>query len=125
MNDELCQRALEAGETNELLEMILATIGLAVAVIDRRERVQIWNGRASELWGLGPGDVAGQPLRGLDIGLPVEQLREPIRACLGGGTRREELTLKALDRRGRTFDCRVVCLPVASARNHGGVTGSP
>jgi two-component system, chemotaxis family, CheB/CheR fusion protein len=123
MNDELRHRTLEVGEMNSFLETILTTIGLAVAVIDRRQCVQIWNGQARQLWGLDAEDVADQPLLGLDIGLPVDQLRKPIRACLTGESEREELTLEAVNRRGRSFTCRVVCLSLGAVQDDGEVGG--
>jgi two-component system, chemotaxis family, CheB/CheR fusion protein len=123
MNDELRHRTLEVGEMNAFLETILTTIGLAVAVVDRRQCVQIWNGQARELWGLDAEEVADQPLLGLDIGLPVDQLRKPIRACLSGDSEREELAVEAINRRGRTFTCRVVCLPIGTSQGNGEVTG--
>jgi len=119
MNDELRHRTLEVHEMNAFLETVLTTIGLAVAVIDRRQCVQIWNGQARELWGLSAEDVADQPLLGLDIGLPVEHLRAPIRACLTGASEREEVLLDAVNRRGRSFTCRVVCLPLGSPQAQG------
>jgi two-component system, chemotaxis family, CheB/CheR fusion protein len=123
MNDELRHRTLEVNEMNTFLETILTTIGLAVAVIDRRQCVQIWNGQAKELWGLDADDVSDQPLLSLDIGLPVDELRKPIRDCLAGKAEREELTLEAVNRRGRSFTCRVVCLPLGSVQGGGEITG--
>jgi len=123
MNDELRHRTIEVSEMNSFLETILTTIGLAVAVIDRRQCVQIWNGQARELWGLDAEEVADQPLLSLDIGLPVDQLRKPIRACLAKESEREEVTLEAVNRRGRAFSCRVICLPLGAAGSDGEVSG--
>ena len=53
--------------------------------MDRDVRVQVWNETAAELWGLRDDEVEGEHLTDLDIGLPVEQLNQPIRACLNGG----------------------------------------
>ncbi|HET8833095.1 MAG TPA: hypothetical protein VFN08_00090 [Gemmatimonadales bacterium] len=41
----------------------------------------------------------------LDIGLPVEQLRTPIRSCLAAKTEFLDLTLDATNRRGRASRC--------------------
>jgi two-component system, chemotaxis family, CheB/CheR fusion protein len=112
MNDELRHRTLELNEMNSFLETILTTIGLAVAVVDRRQHVQIWNGQAREMWGVSPDEAADQHLFALEIGLPVDQLKAPLRACLSGESQREELVLDAVNRRGRAFRCRVVCLPL-------------
>jgi two-component system, chemotaxis family, CheB/CheR fusion protein len=123
MNDELRHRTLELNEMNSFLETILTTMGLAVAVLDRRQYVQIWNGQARELWGLSPEEAADQHLFALEIGLPVDQLQAPLRACLTGDSQREELVLDAVNRTGKPFRCRVVCMPLHDGGD-GGVSGA-
>jgi two-component system CheB/CheR fusion protein len=122
MNEELRHRSLELNEINAFLETILSTVGLAVAVLDRRQHVQIWNGQARELWGLSAEEATDQHLLALDFGLPVEKLRQPLRSLLQDGTARQELVLDATSRRGKAFQCRVVCLPL-HAGNDGDVSG--
>jgi len=51
----------------------------------------------------------------LDIGLPVEQLRQPIRAVLAGETNRAELTLDCRNRRGRAVRCPITCTQLSGA----------
>jgi two-component system, chemotaxis family, CheB/CheR fusion protein len=114
MNDELRHRTLELNEMNSFLETIVTTIGLAVAVLDNRQYVQIWNGQARELWGVSPEEAADQHLFALDIGLPLDQLKQPLRACLTGASEREELVLDAHNRKGKPFRCRVLCLPLTT-----------
>lgn len=123
MNEELRHRTLELNDLNTFLETILTTIGLAVAVLDRRQHVQIWNGQARELWGLAAPETEDQHLLSLDIGLPVDQLKQPLQGVLAGKSTREELVLEATNRRGRAFQCRVVCLPLGSPSN-GEVSGA-
>ncbi|MFL5830161.1 MAG: CheR family methyltransferase [Solirubrobacteraceae bacterium] len=122
MNDELRHRTLELNDMNTFLETILATIGLAVAVLDRQQHVQIWNGQAYDLWGLASEEVEDQNFLGLDFGLPVEKLRPQMRAVLTGTSQREETTLQARNRRGKPFQCRVTLLPLA-ADGDGKATG--
>jgi two-component system CheB/CheR fusion protein len=122
MNEELRHRSGELNETNAFLETILTTIGMAVAVLDRQERVQIWNGQARELWGLTPEDVEDRNILGLDFGLPVKRLRSQLRACVTGASTREEVVLDATDRRGKPFQCRVTCLSWGNS-NGGAVSG--
>ncbi len=117
MNDELRHRSLELNDINAFLETILTTIGLAVTVLDGRQHVQLWNDHARELWGLTPEETEDQHLFSLDIGLPVEKLKSPLRALLNGDSEREEVTIEATNRRGKTFQCRVTCLPLG--RNGG------
>jgi two-component system CheB/CheR fusion protein len=112
MNDELRHRTLELNDTNTFLEAILGTIGVAVAVLDRHQRVQIWNGQAYELWGLTSDEVEDQNLLALDFGLPVEKLKPLLRDCLSNGDGRGELVVEAVNRRGKNFECRVTCLPM-------------
>ncbi|MGO9902135.1 MAG: CheR family methyltransferase [Solirubrobacteraceae bacterium] len=114
MNEELRHRTLEVTEMNNFLEIVLGTIGLAVAVLDRNERVQIWNGQSRELWGLTADQAEDHPLISLDLGLPVEQLQTSLHACLAGDSRREELVLQATGRRGKEFQCRVICMPLGN-----------
>ncbi|MGO9750300.1 MAG: CheR family methyltransferase [Solirubrobacteraceae bacterium] len=122
MNEELRHRTLEVGEMNNFLEIVLGAIGLAVAVIDRNERVQMWNGQSRKLWGLTADEAEDHRLMSLDFGLPLEQLQAPLRACLVGDSRREELVLAARSRRGTEFQCRVICIPLANPGN-GGIPG--
>jgi two-component system, chemotaxis family, CheB/CheR fusion protein len=122
MNEELRQRTFELNDVNTFLETILTTIGLAVAVLDQRQHVQLWNGQARELWGLTAEEVEGQHLLGLDIGLPVEQLKPMLRDCLNGNHERHQVTLDAVNRRGKPVRCVVSCLPLTSL-NDGEATG--
>ena len=112
MNEELRHRTQEVNDVNSFLETILSTIGLAVAVLDRNSRVQIWNGKARELWGVTPEEAEDQHLLSLDIGLPLDKLRKQLRATLGGDSAREEILLDATNRRGKPFQCRVTLLPL-------------
>jgi two-component system CheB/CheR fusion protein len=114
MNSELRSRTLELNDMNAFLETILTTVGLAVAVVDRRQHVQIWNGQARELWGLTSDEVVDQHLMTLDFGLPVEQLKAGLRSCLAGESEREELMLEATNRRGQRFRCQVVTMPLGN-----------
>jgi two-component system, chemotaxis family, CheB/CheR fusion protein len=122
MNEELRHRTLELNDMNAFLETILATIGLAVAVLDHQQHVQIWNGQAYDLWGLNSEEVENENFLGLDIGLPVDKLRPQMRAVLTGSSEREETTLEATNRRGKAFQCRVTLLPLGADRN-GNSTG--
>ncbi len=122
MNEELRHRTLELNDTNTFLEAILTTIGVAVAVLDRHQHVRIWNGQAYELWGLTSEEVEDQNLLALDFGLPVEKLKPMLRACLSDGSKSQEATVEATNRRGRKFRCRVTCLPMGNDRD-GEVSG--
>ena len=122
MNDELRQRTFELNDVNAFLETILTTIGLSVVVLDRQLHVQLWNGQSRELWGLSSEDVEGRHLLGLDIGLPVEQLRPMLLAALKGENGAQQTTLDAVNRRGKAIRCKVSCMTL-SPLNDGVVTG--
>ena len=122
MNDELRQRTLELNEVNAFLEMILTSLGVAVVVLDRQLQIQVWNAHSEDLWGLRSEEVVGTHFLGLDIGLPVEQLKAPIRAALQDERARSETKLPATTRRGKRIECVVTCLPLAvDARDVSGV----
>ena len=53
----------------------------------------------------------------LDIGLPTEHLRQPIRKCLSGESSAEKLQLPATNRRGRPVRLAVTCAPFALGKN--------
>src|SRR4028119_886363 len=57
----------------------------------------------------------------LDIGLSVEELRGAIRACQSGVSDYQEITLNAVNRRGKTISCRVVSTPLSIATQQHGV----
>ncbi len=57
-------------------------------------KVEIWSDQAQELWGLRSDEVRGQPFSRLDIGLPVEELWEPILQSLTDGPRGNELVAR-------------------------------
>lgn len=124
MNDELRHRSLELNDLNESLETILATIGLAVAVVDREQHVQMWNGEARELWGLTADETEDRHLLSLDFGLPVERLKRQLHAVLGRESSGEEVVLEATNRRGRELQCRVTILPLGGDGGSG-IDGAP
>ena len=113
MNDELRQRSIELDEINLYLEAILTGLQSAVVVVDREVRVRLWNRHAQELWGLRSDEVQGEHLLNLDIGLPVEHLRQPVRMCLAG-EQPDEIELNAVNRRGRSVTCVVQASPLRS-----------
>lgn len=121
MNEELRLRTGELNRATVLVESMLASLGVGVAVVDRDLRVQMWNERAKELWGVDIDDVRGRHLFNLDIGLPVAELREALLASVAGAATKEQ-HLDARDRRGRDVVCRVRTAPLADVS--GAVAGA-
>ena len=114
INEELHLRSEELNQVNTFLESILTSMRSGVVVLDPELHVQIWNQKNEELWGLRSDEVQGQHFLNLDIGLPVEQLRQPLRSCLAGETEPVALTLKATNRRGKAIQCEVTCTALIS-----------
>jgi two-component system CheB/CheR fusion protein len=106
MNDELRERTDEALRANSFLGSILAGIHHSVVVIDKQLRVIAWSRAAAELWGLHAEEVQGEHFLNLDIGIPVGQLRDPLRAALAGDDA-PDVELSGHDRRGHAIHCRV------------------
>jgi two-component system CheB/CheR fusion protein len=111
LNDEHARRTVEMDRLNLFLEGILANLGMGVVVVDRDERVQVWNAGSTDLWGLRPDEAEGEELLGLDLGLPMAELREPVRAALSGGDG-GEVALAAVTRRGHPVECTVRTQPL-------------
>lgn len=119
VNDELRERTSELGDVNELLESILASLGVAVAVLDRTQRIRVWNHGAEELWGLRQGEAIQQHFLGLEIGLQPERLAPALRAVISGASARETAALDAVNRRGRTVVCETTIMPLAARGDAG------
>ena len=113
-NEELRVRSAEVAEANAFLNSILGSLRSGVVVVDRELRVRAWNPAAEDLWGLRGDEVKGKHFLDLDIGLPADQLRAPIRGALSGASDGEHLVIPARNRRGRDFQCSVTCAPAGS-----------
>jgi two-component system CheB/CheR fusion protein len=111
MNDELRERTDETSQANSFLASVLAGIQQGVVVVDRSLRVLAWSGRTADLWGLRDHEVEGENLLNLDIGIPVQRLRDPIRRVLAGETA-AEVELEGHDRRGKPVRVRVAVAPL-------------
>jgi two-component system CheB/CheR fusion protein len=121
-NEELRQRSEDLNGANGFLESVLTGVRSGVAVLDRELHVIAWNHRAEDLWGLRPDEVRNQNFLNLDIGLPADQLRPGIRACLTGESDHTETVLAATNRRGKPISCKITGTPLlGSNRERRGV----
>jgi two-component system CheB/CheR fusion protein len=111
INDELTLRTNELNTSKSFLETIMSNLKVGIVVVDRDFHIQNWNSMAEDLWGLRSGEILGTSLLGLDIGLPVEHLKHPIRTVLDEKSDIQELVLKAINRRGKGIQCRVTVTP--------------
>jgi two-component system CheB/CheR fusion protein len=114
INDELRVRTEDLNKSTAFLGSILSSLRGGVVVVDRNLSILIWNHMAEDLWGLRAEEVKGQSFLSLDIGLPVGQLRAPIRDCVNDGNEQQELVVNAVNRRGRSITCRVEITPFKS-----------
>jgi len=107
-NEALRDRQERSDQVNSLMSAVLGSLSSGIAVVDPELRVIAWNARAEELWGVRTDEALGQYLPGLDIGLPVEQLREPLEARLAStSTDPQVVQVDAVNRRGRAVRLRV------------------
>jgi two-component system CheB/CheR fusion protein len=107
MNEELRQRTVELNQSTLFLWSILVAMEAGVVVVDWDLNILLWNSRAEDLWGLRSDEVMGRSLWSLDIGLPVERLKEPMQAFLAGEGDGRDVVLEAINRRGRPVTCRI------------------
>jgi two-component system, chemotaxis family, CheB/CheR fusion protein len=122
MNDEMRVRSVELNEVNDFLERILGTMQMSVIVLDGDQRVQIWNGESTEMWGVRADEAQGQNLWSLDIGLPMDGVNSAVANVLSGREERADLDIDATNRRGHAVRLHVTCL--ALGRSDGAVGGA-
>jgi two-component system CheB/CheR fusion protein len=114
INEEMRQRTAELNQVNDFLESILTSMRVGVMVVGSNMQIEAWNVRAEDLWGLRSEEVEGQHFMNIDIGLPLDKLKQSIRNCLNGQKDYQEVSLEATNRKGRKIECRVVCTPLKS-----------
>jgi two-component system, chemotaxis family, CheB/CheR fusion protein len=123
MNDELRERTDETLLANTFLASVLSSIQQGVIVVDKTLQVVAWSRRATDLWGLRDDEVEGEHLLNLDIGIPVQRLRNPVRRILAG-TEAEEVELDGHDRRGKPVRVRIAFAPLQNRPNADGPDGA-
>ncbi|HEX8093042.1 CheR family methyltransferase [Jatrophihabitans sp.] len=114
-NQELQNRTAEVSALNRFLESILSSLSAAAIVVSPELTVRTWNRQAYELWGVREDEAVGQHLLNLDIGLPTGELRAVVREVAGGDREHAELSLQAVNRRGRPVELRVTVTTLADA----------
>jgi PAS domain S-box-containing protein len=103
---------LELNEVNAFLAAVLRSLRRAVVVVDRDLVIRVWNEHAEDLWGLRSDEVVGAHFLNLDIGLPVQELHDLLRACLNEQADGQSRTVPSHNRRGMSIDCVVSCAPL-------------
>ena len=112
INEELRERSEELNRANSFFESILTGVRSGVVVLDSGLHVLAWNHRAEDFWGLRNDEVEGQNFLNLDIGLPVQNVRADIRACLSGEREYSETLVPAANRRAKKITCKVTVTPL-------------
>jgi two-component system CheB/CheR fusion protein len=121
MNDQIETRSEELNHVNAYLRSILSGLRAAVVVLSPSLEVEIWSEKAQDLWGLRSEEVQNQPFFDLDIGLPMEDLKEPVRDCLISGPQGNVLEISGVNRRGKPIRCLVTCTRLADGTGPAGV----
>jgi two-component system CheB/CheR fusion protein len=109
INDEVRERSDALAELNTFLESILTSLRGAVVMLDRDLQIHKWNHRSEDMWRFRSEEVLRRNFLNLDIGLPVEQLKGPIKACLTQEAEFMEVVLDGTNRRGRSIRVKVTC----------------
>ena len=116
-NEQLRQSGDELNRASAFFENILNSFHEGLIVVDAELRVQAWNHRSEDLWGLRADEVIGKHLMNLDIGLPTQHLCPPVRQCLSGESVIERMHISATNRRGRLVRLGIACSPFALGAN--------
>ena len=87
----------------------------AIVVLNGRLLVTEWNLRATDLWGLREEEVLGEPFFGLDFGLPLERLQDPVRACRTPGASAVTVEVDGVNRLGASITCTVSVSPITGS----------
>ncbi len=139
INSDLRDRTAELDHLNSFMDTVFTSLRVGIAILDADLRIQLWNARAEDLWGLRQAEVVESQFLALDIGLPVDQLTGAIRDIQRGRAPQVSLALEAINRRGRQIPCRITISPLpvdgrqglllvmedASAAESAILTGSP
>jgi two-component system CheB/CheR fusion protein len=112
INEELRQRSDELNRVNSFLESILTSLRAGVVVLSPDLHILIWNRKSEDLWGLRTDEVFLRHLMSLDIGLPLEPLRQPLLSIIAGESQSHQVVLSARNRRGKSIQCEVICTPL-------------
>ncbi|HET7338638.1 MAG TPA: CheR family methyltransferase [Candidatus Dormibacteraeota bacterium] len=121
INTDLRMRTDEVARLNTFLLAITGNIEVGAAVIDSDMRIQVWNERAADLWGLRSDEVVGKPFFDLDIGLPVKDIRPMVRAVMDGKPTHDSTVVEATTRRGKRIQARIMVYALSDGERAIGV----
>jgi two-component system CheB/CheR fusion protein len=119
INHELSDRTCELDQINIFLTSILGSLQMGMVVLDSSFNILIWNQTVEDMWGLRTDEVMNKSWFSLDIGLPVEQLRNPIRDIMSCKKKFQEIIINATNRRGKKIQCYLACSPLMNGTVEG------
>ncbi len=119
-NEELQRRTDEVRSLNELMHNIMNGIPNGVAVTDTDLRVQVWNERAEDCWGLRANEVIGKTITDI-IAAPHDGMGDALRAFLSGRSDFAAIEVEAANRRGRRTKLLLTCDRLGSAKEPRGL----
>ncbi|PYQ22561.1 MAG: hypothetical protein DMF79_05745 [Acidobacteria bacterium] len=111
LNDELRLRSDDLNHANSFMESVLTSLRGAVVSVDDHLVVQVWSRGAEELWGLRKDEAEFRALLELDVGLPMDRIRDLVRASQEDPSGVLEAVVEATNRRGKAVRCRITCAP--------------
>jgi two-component system CheB/CheR fusion protein len=120
-NEELRERTDDINQLNLFLESILGGVRVGVIVLNPELRVQMWNHKSEDLWGLRADEVIGKDFLSLDITLELEQLKQPIKGILSGEEDFSNNIQQTINRRGKPIECKITM--VQRNNNSEGIQG--
>jgi two-component system CheB/CheR fusion protein len=103
VNQELQSIMSDVNDRHSFLDAVLSSINAALIALDADLRVTVWNGQAEDMWGVRQDEAVGNAFSSLDIGLPLTEPELRSAAETGG----KQLTMSALNRRGKQISCEV------------------
>ncbi|BBY41460.1 chemotaxis protein CheR [Mycobacterium mantenii] len=115
INDMLRDRSMELDDAKNFLDSLTDSIDMGLMVVDREMKVILWNRRCEELWGLRADETTGSRLTALDIGLPLDGVRPLIGNAFVDPESSGEVTVDAVNRRGRPARVRIRCTSFRSS----------
>jgi two-component system CheB/CheR fusion protein len=123
INDELRERSGELDQARTFVDSLVNSVRLGLVVVDREMKVVVWNRGCEELWGMRSEETVGSLLTGLDIGLPMENVRPLIGNAFVDPENPGEALVEAVNRKGRPTSVRVTCTGFQPPTD-GAVTGA-
>jgi two-component system CheB/CheR fusion protein len=111
----LRDRAGQNEQVVAFLESALLGRRRGLVVVDRDLVVRVWNERAESMWGPPRVEAQGRHVLDLDVGLPLEALREALRGVLAGECELVRAEGRARNRLGEPVSCVVSCTPLRLA----------